>query len=130
VFVSSHLMSEMALTADQVIVIGRGRLLADTSVAELVRRDAGGQVRVRSPNTERLAGLLRAEGAAVELGADGALLVRGADAAGVGELAARHGIALHELVAQQASLEEAFMDLTRDAVDYQQPQTTRAGEAP
>jgi len=131
VFFSSHLMSEMALTADHVIVIGRGRLIADTSVQELVRRGSGGQVRVRSPEGERLAGLLRAEGTTVQTSTDGALAVRGADTATVGELAARHGIALHELVAQEASLEEVFMDLTRDAVDYhQQRQTTRAGKVP
>ncbi len=129
VFVSSHLMSEMAQTADQVIVIGRGRLIADTSVAELVRRGSGGHVRVRSPHGDRLAELLRAQGATVQTNTDGTLLVRGSDPAAVGELAARHGIALHELVAQEASLEEAFMDLTRDAVDYQPPQTTRAGRA-
>jgi len=131
VFVSSHLMSEMAQTADHVIVIGRGRLIADTSVDELVRRGSGGQVRVRSPHGDRLAGLLRAEGAAVEAAGDGTLVVRGSDPAAVGELAARHGIALHELVAQDVSLEEAFMDLTRDAVDYrQQRQTTRTGRVP
>jgi ABC-2 type transport system ATP-binding protein len=133
VFVSSHLMSEMAQTAEQVIVIGRGRLIADTSVEELIRRGSGGHVRVRSPHGGRLARLLRAEGATVDshADADGVLLVRGTDAAAVGELAARHGIALHELVAPQASLEEAFMDLTRDAVDYQQqPRTTRAGRVP
>src|SRR6266542_376426 len=124
VFVSSHLMSEMAQTADHVIVIGRGRLIADTSVQE--------QVRVRSPKADRLAALLRAKGATVEMGADGTMVVRGVDAAAVGELAARHGLALHELVAREASLEEAFMDLTRDAVDYQQqPQKmTRAGRVP
>jgi len=132
VFVSSHLMSEMAQTADHVIVIGRGRLIADTSVQELVRRGSGGQVRVRSPKADRLAALLRAKGATVEMGADGTMVVRGVDAAAVGELAARHGLALHELVAREASLEEAFMDLTRDAVDYQQqPQKmTRAGRVP
>jgi ABC-2 type transport system ATP-binding protein len=124
VFVSSHLMSEMALTADQVIVIGRGRLIADTSVAELVRRGSGGHVRVRSPSGERLAELLRDEGATVQAGGDEALLVRGTDPAAVGELAARHGIALHELAVQQISLEEAFMDLTRDAVDYQHTSPT------
>ncbi len=117
-FVASHLMSEMAQTADHVIVIRRGRLIADTSVGELIRRGSGGQVRVRSPNRDRLAGLLQAEGAAVQTGADGALVVRRVDAATVGELAAGHGIVLHELVAQQASLEEAFMDLTRDAVAH------------
>ena len=129
VFVSSHLMSEMALTADHVIVIGRGRLIADTSVQELVRRGSGGQVRVRSPHRDRLAELLRAEGAVVQTGADGALLAGGTDPAQVGELAARHGIALHELVAQQASLEEAFMDLTRDAVQYRR-HATPTGKVP
>jgi ABC-2 type transport system ATP-binding protein len=128
VFVSSHLMSEMALTADHAIVIGRGRLIADTSVQELVRRGSGGQVRVRTPEAERLAELLRAKDAMVDTHSDGALLVRSADAKAVGELAARHGIALHELVAEQASLEEVFMDLTRDAVDYrQQRQATHTG---
>ena len=130
VFVSSHLMSEMALTADHVIVIGRGRLIADTSVQELIRRGSGGHVRVRSPQGERLAELLQAEGATVQTGGDDVLVVRGTDPAAVGELAARHGIALHELVAQDVSLEEAFMDLTRDAVDYQQPRATRAGRVP
>jgi ABC-2 type transport system ATP-binding protein len=130
VFVSSHLMSEMAVTADHVIVIGRGRLIADTSVAELVRRGSGGQVRVRSPQGRRLSELLRAQGATVHSSTDGALVVAGADSAAVGELAARHGIALHELVALQGSLEEAFMDLTRDVVDYQQPQTTHIGSVP
>ena len=128
VFVSSHLLGEVAQVAQQVVVIGRGRLLADTSVAELLRRGAG-RVRVRSPEGARLAGLLRSEGATVEPHPDGALLVGGADAAGVGKLAARHGIVLHELVAQQPSLEEAFMDLTRDAADYQ-PHATRAGKGP
>ena len=79
VFVSSHLMSEMALTAEQVIVIGRGQLIADTSVAELVRRGSSGQVRVRSPHGERLARLLRSERAVVQQGGDGALVVAGVD---------------------------------------------------
>jgi ABC-2 type transport system ATP-binding protein len=113
-----------------VIVIGRGRLIADTSVAELIRRGSGGHVRVRSPKGERLAALLRVDGGVVEQGADGALVVRGSDTATVGELAARHGIALHELVAQDASLEEAFMGLTRDAVDYQQRHATHTEKVP
>jgi hypothetical protein len=114
--------------ADTLIVIGRGRLIANTGVAELLQRGSAG-VRVRSPQSRRLAELLRAEGAAVDLQGDGALVVGGAEAAAVGELAARHGIALHELVTRHPSLEEAFMDLTRGAVDYQahSRQTTRAG---
>jgi ABC-2 type transport system ATP-binding protein len=119
IFVSSHLMSEMAQTAQHLIVIGRGRLVADTSVEDFIRRSSGGHVRVRSPRQASLAELLRAEGATVESQGDDALAVHGAGTADVGELAARHGIALHELVAQEASLEEAFMELTRDAVDFE-----------
>jgi ABC-2 type transport system ATP-binding protein len=119
VFVSSHLMSEMALTADHLIVIGRGRLIADASVSEFVRQGSGAWVQVRSPERDRLAQLLRGHGAAVGVADDGSLVVRGAAAADVGDLAARHRIALHELAGRQASLEEAFMELTRDAVDYQ-----------
>jgi ABC-2 type transport system ATP-binding protein len=119
VFVSSHLMTEMALTAEHLIVIGRGQLVADTGVDEFVRRASGGYVRVRAPEAERLAGLLRERGASVDVGNDGTLAVSGLDAPEVGELAGHHGVVLHELVAQHASLEEAFMELTRDAIEYQ-----------
>jgi ABC-2 type transport system ATP-binding protein len=118
VLVSSHLMSEMALTADHLIVIGRGRLLADTSVEGFVTRSSGGWVQVRSPDHDRLARLLRDRGAATKNQRDGTLTVRGISAVAVGDLAARHGIAPHELVARQASLEEAFMQLTSDSADY------------
>jgi ABC-2 type transport system ATP-binding protein len=129
VFVSSHLMSEMALTADHLIVIGRGQLIADASTRELVDQASGRWVQARSPGCDRLAWLLRDQGATVDLGPGGMLTICGASAAAVGELAARHGIALHELVARQASLEEAFMELTRDAVDYR-PYPSRPGQAP
>ena len=128
VFVSSHLMGEMALTADHLIVIGRGQLIADASTPELVDQASGGWVQVRSPGRDRLARLLRDQGATVGTGPGDVLAVRGIRAAAVGELAARHGIALHELVARQASLEEAFMELTRDAVDYR-PHPPRPGQA-
>jgi ABC-2 type transport system ATP-binding protein len=118
VFVSSHLMSEMALTADHLIVIGRGQLIADAGTRQLVYQASSGWVQVRSPDHGRLVRLLRDQGATVDVGDGDMLAVRGTSPATVGELAARHGIALHELVARQASLEEAFMDLTRDAVDY------------
>lgn len=118
VFVSSHLMSEMALTADHVIVIGRGRLIADTSVEAFIAMSSGGHVRVRSPHRNRLSELLESRGATIEIDRDGVLTVTGADAASVGELAARHGIVLHELAPQAASLEEAFMELTKGAIDY------------
>jgi ABC-2 type transport system ATP-binding protein len=128
VFVSSHLMSEMALTADHLIVIGRGRLIADTSVDQFVRTSSVGFVRVRCPQPDRLSRLLRDHGATVDVDGDGTLVVRGVGSAAVGELAAGQGIVLHELVAREASLEEAFMRLTRDAVDYQ-PHPTDTTEA-
>jgi hypothetical protein len=98
--------SEMALTADHLIVIGRGRLIADASVPEVVRRGPGGWVQVRSPARDCMAGLLRDHGAAVDAGHDDMLAVHGLTAATVGEVAARHQITLHELGARQASLEE------------------------
>jgi ABC-2 type transport system ATP-binding protein len=127
VFVSSHLMSEMALTADHLIVIGRGRLLADTSVAEFIRASAAGHVRVRTPQPERLTALLRDHGASVDSTEDDALAVTGMQAATVGELAASQGIVLHELVTRQPSLEEAFMTMTRDEVEYQPHSSAPAG---
>ena len=121
VLVSSHLMSEMAQTADHLVVIGRGRLLADTTVERFVG-DAGlGTVRVVTPEAERLAALLREDSGAVQAEpvAPDTLRVRGTDAAHIGRTAARHGIPLLELTPHQASLEEAFMDLTRDAVEHE-----------
>jgi ABC-2 type transport system ATP-binding protein len=118
VLVSSHLMSEMALTAEHLIVIGRGRLIADTSVEEFIAASSHNYVRVRTPLQSRLAQLLRAEGASTELEPDGGLAVTGADAEAIGDLAAANGIALHELSLQNASLEEAFMELTHASVDF------------
>ena len=115
VFVSSHLMSEMALTADHLIVIGRGRLIADAPVAGFVRQSSRRDVVVRSPRDSDLAGLLAARGAAVTAEPDGGLAVTGLEAAAIGEVAREHGIALHELTPRHASLEEAFMELTRTA---------------
>jgi ABC-2 type transport system ATP-binding protein len=118
IFVSSHLMSEMALTADHLIVIGQGRLLADTSMADFIHRNSRSYVRLRSPHRERLLDALHGAGlTAVEAG-DGTLEVDGATAEQVGDLAARHGITLHELSAQRASLEEAFMRMTAATVEY------------
>ena len=118
VFVSSHLMSEMALTAEHVVVIGRGRLIADALVADLLAQGSGGLVRVRTPEVARLSGLLVARGATVEPGADGTFGVRGLRAEAIGDLAADHGVRLHELTPLTASLEEAFMDLTRESVEF------------
>ncbi|MFD5229434.1 ABC transporter ATP-binding protein [Streptomyces qaidamensis] len=118
VFVSSHLMSEMALTAEHLVVIGQGRLLADTSMADFIDRNSRSYVRVRSPQRERLLDVLHQAGiVAVESG-DGVLEVDGGKAEQIGELAAQHRITLHELSPQQASLEEAFMQLTAESVEY------------
>ncbi|MEV5243372.1 ATP-binding cassette domain-containing protein [Streptomyces cinnamoneus] len=118
VFVSSHLMSEMALTADHLVVIGQGRLLADTSMAGFIRENSRSFVRMRSPGHERLRDVLHGAGIDFVPRSDGALEVEGEDAEHLGELAARHRIVLHELSPQQASLEEAFMRLTAGAVEY------------
>ncbi|MFF7372689.1 ABC transporter ATP-binding protein [Streptomyces tricolor] len=118
VFVSSHLMSEMALTADHLVVIGRGRLLADTSMADFIRTNARSYVRIRSPQRERLLDVLHQAGITVVEAGGGALEVAGGKAERIGELAARHGLVLHELSPRQASLEEAFMRLTADTVEY------------
>jgi len=118
VFVSSHLMAEMALTANRLIVIGRGRLLADTTVEDFIRRASSSHVRVRSPEAKRLAELLRAKGAGVRARRGEVLLVTKVDAAAIGDIAYAHGVALHELVMEDVSLEEAFMKLAGDATDY------------
>ncbi len=118
VFVSSHLMSEMALTADHLIVIGRGRLIADTSVDEFVRRASGTLVRIRSPQATRLRDLVLADGVTVESAEGGVLEIGGLTAEQIGEAAAANGIVLHELTPLQASLEEAFMELTREDVEF------------
>jgi ABC-2 type transport system ATP-binding protein len=118
VFVSSHLMSEMALTADHLIVIGKGQLIADASVSEFVDANSKALVRIRTPQPDAMVAKLGQAGAKVEPGTDGALIVSGMDAAAVGELAAAAGLILHELTPQRASLEEAFMELTRDSVEF------------
>jgi ABC-2 type transport system ATP-binding protein len=119
VFVSSHLMSEMALTADHLIVVGRGRLIADTSVDDFVRHASGNVVRVRSPQAEALRDhLVGPADVTVTVVEPELLEVSGLSAPQIGEAAAENGIVLHELMPQQVSLEEAFMDLTRDDVEF------------
>ncbi|MER5885565.1 ABC transporter ATP-binding protein [Streptomyces sp. NPDC001941] len=118
IFVSSHLMSEMALTADHLIVIGQGKLLADTSMADFIQQNSRSYVRLRSPQRERLRDVLHDNFiTAVEAG-NGTLEIDGQSTEALGELAARHQIVLHELSAQRASLEEAFMQMTASAVEY------------
>jgi ABC-2 type transport system ATP-binding protein len=126
VFVSSHLMSEMALTADHLIVIGRGKLIADTSVDEFVARASQKVVVVRSPEIELLRAALAGPDVTFLPADRGALEVHGLTAAQVGEAAAKARIALHELTPQQASLEEAFMNLTRDEVEFATEMETAA----
>ena len=118
VFVSSHLMSEMSLTADHLIVIGRGRKIADTSTEEFIRQASGGVVLVRTPQAAELELLLGGPDVTVASTGPGLLEVRGLTATQVGEAAAANQIVLHELTPQQASLEEAFMTLTRDDVEF------------
>ncbi len=120
VFVSSHLMSEMAMTADHLVVIGRGRLIADATVDEVIRSSSSNHVRVVSPQAAALQALVVGTGAtAVADEADPhALTVTGLKCRDVGELAAGAGIVLHELSPQQASLEEAFMEMTRDSAEF------------
>jgi ABC-2 type transport system ATP-binding protein len=118
VLVSSHLMSEMALTADHLIVIGRGRLIRDEGVNDFVASSSRQAVRVGSPQRDELVAHLQAAGATVRPLTDGLIEVLGLDAARIGELAAANSIVLHELTPEKASLEEAFMELTSDSVEY------------
>ncbi|MFE3578866.1 ABC transporter ATP-binding protein [Streptomyces vinaceus] len=119
IFVSSHLMSEMALTADHLIVIGQGKLLADMSMADFIHENSRSYVRVRSPQQERLKDVLHGAGIdAISVPATGTLEIDGVAAEQLGELAAQHQIVLHELSPQRASLEEAFMRMTADSVEY------------
>jgi len=132
VFVSSHLMSEMENTADHLIVIGRGSLLADCTMEEFIARSSGQTVRVRTPQPDLLAKAVSEVAARAAANspagavtdADGSLTVHGLTAAQVGDLAFEHGVRLHELTVVRASLEEAFMELTADSVEY------RAGQGP
>ncbi|MFJ9443466.1 ATP-binding cassette domain-containing protein [Kitasatospora sp. NPDC101235] len=118
VFVSSHMMAEMEHTADHLVVIGRGRLLADESLTAFAARTGRATVTVRAAEPDRLAAVLTAAGAAVRPGPDGALAVTGLDATRIGELALEQRLLLHALTTRGASLEEAFMDLTADSVEY------------
>jgi ABC-2 type transport system ATP-binding protein len=119
IFVSSHLMSEMALTADHLIVVGRGRLLADMPMADFIAQASPGLVRVRSPHAAQLRELLLQDGVTVTSDEPGVLEVGGLDAAEIGERAAAARLTLHELASHSASLEAAFMEMTRDAVEYE-----------
>jgi ABC-2 type transport system ATP-binding protein len=118
VFVSSHLMSEMESTADHLIVIGRGKLIADCTMKEFVAQASGASVLVRTPSTDQLVRAVAARGATAGVGEDGSIEVRGMTTEQIGDLAFGEGIRLHELTTVRASLEEAFMELTADTVEY------------
>jgi ABC-2 type transport system ATP-binding protein len=123
IFVSSHLMSEMALTADQLVIVGRGRLIADVSVAEFTHTSRH-SVRVRSPQAAVLRDALAGPEVTVTTGESDVLEIDGLDSETVGRVAAEHGVVLYELVPHTASLEEAFMELTRDDVEFRAAATT------
>ena len=118
VMLSSHLMSEMALVAHHLVIIGRGRLLADTSLKDFTQQAGGGGVKVASDQALKLRELLAAPGVTVTSSSDQELLVHGWDSRQIGLVAAQYGIALTELTPQAVSLEEAFMQLTHDSVEY------------
>jgi ABC-2 type transport system ATP-binding protein len=126
VFVSSHLMSEMELTADHLVVIGKGRILADMPMVEFISRSSQRHVHVISPDANQLRALVGEDRVKASSTDPNELEVRGVDAREVGELAARHNLVLHELVGVDASLEEAFMELTRNSVAFHSG-TTKEG---
>lgn len=121
VLVSSHLMSEMALTADHLIVIGRGRLLATGAVADFIERASGHHVRAVTPDATALSGLVRDKGATVTADGPDGLSIRGLESRDVGILAAGAGLTLYELSTQRASLEDAFMELTHEHSEFRAP---------
>ncbi|MDT0529475.1 ABC transporter ATP-binding protein [Micromonospora sp. DSM 115977] len=125
VFVSSHLMSEMQNCVDRLVVIGRGRLIAEQGLAEFAAGSTRADVTVRTPDPATLSAVLTAEGAHVRPDDAGALVVTGLTAARIGDLALAHGVGLHELTTRTASLEEAFMALTADSVEYLAGEGTR-----
>jgi ABC-2 type transport system ATP-binding protein len=118
VFVSSHLMSEMAVTADHVVVIGKGRLIAQMPIGEFTAQNSNAYVRVRSPDLARLRPVLEAAGASTDPEPDGSLSVRGISREKVGQVAWDHSIMLHELATQSATLEEAFVESTEGSVQF------------
>ena len=127
VLVSSHLMNEMAVTADHLVVIGRGRLVADCSTQEFIERSTEQSVLVRTTDGTRLAELLKGKGATVTTTGDGDLDVTGLEASHIAELAAAEGLVLHEISTRRGSLEDAFMELTKDAVEYDAGVPTAGG---
>ncbi|MEV7889337.1 ATP-binding cassette domain-containing protein [Streptomyces sp. NPDC002817] len=118
VFMSSHLMSEMAQTADHLVIVGQGRLLADTDMNSFIEDHSVSRVRVRTPEPERLLSLLRAKGISSHKQLDGTVMAAGVDAPTVGSIAAHQGVTVHELATEHSSLEDAFMRLTAQAAEF------------
>ena len=118
IFLSSHLMSEMAVTADHILVIGRGRIIADASVADIIARSTGTAVLVRSPQATQLVELLRGPDITVTSSEPGLVEISGTTAQAIGETAAAAGLVLHELTPVKGSLEDSYMSLTADSVEY------------
>ncbi len=129
VFVSSHLMSEMALSADHLVIIGRGKVLADAPTEQFVEGNAHSDVLVRSPQANELATKLKAVGAVVVDESSDAIAVTGLEAATIADLAAGLGIAVHELSPRHASLERAYLDITRDSIEFKAGETAQKGSA-
>jgi ABC-2 type transport system ATP-binding protein len=129
VMLSSHLMSETAQIADHLVIIGRGRLLVDTTVDDFIRDAGSGGVKVATADTAGLRSLLVGPDVTITSSSRDELMVHGRDAREIGAIAAAHGLALHELTPQAVSLEQAFMDLTRDAVEYQSAPADTARKA-
>jgi ABC-2 type transport system ATP-binding protein len=127
VLVSSHLINEMALTADRLVVIGRGRLIAETTVDEFTAENSTEAVRIVTPTPQRFVATLSRAGARPTVGDDGAIIVADVSAADIGELAAKAALTLHELTPLRASLEDVFMELTADSVEYH---SSDQGESP
>ena len=128
VFLSSHLMSEMAQTADHLVVIGRGRIIANAATAEFINRHTAPSVRVRAVEQTDLTEALTQRGAVIECGSDGAIVVTGMDSAAIGGAARAHDITLIELAPLGSSLEEAYFDLTKDETDYHAGQLVDASK--
>jgi ABC-2 type transport system ATP-binding protein len=126
VFLSSHLMSEMEQTAEHLIVIGRGRIIADTSMADFIAASSSNHIRVVSPHATSLRNLLVDDGVSITSAEPGVLDIEGVPASRIGDVAAEHGLTLHELTTVEATLEQAFMELTRDSVEFHgsRPATT------
>jgi len=129
VFVSSHLMSEMAQTASRLVVVGRGRLIADTTVEEFVASASGGAVTVRTPQAAQLRELLAGPDVTVTSDSTDVLVVRGRSAEQIGTTAWQAHLPIYELAVRQASLEEAFMQLTHDSVEYRSREVATVGVA-